>query len=268
MIDDETLPPWADDELSELLSMAEYNTRAAAHNLPEIYGLIARVHRAFVRAREAVEKDNDHHRLIPRFLLARAYSGCLASIRLSLGGQLFEAHVVLRAEIEQAWYALHLAMDPNPPTRAEIWLCRNEDSVTLGHCRSEFSAGSVRSTHEAVDPGAARYLHALYERTIDFGGHPNQLGLVSGLTKSETGKTTAYHVPVLCADTLPMVTTLHGVAAVAIGALKVFQAIFATRFQLVGLDAEIPDLVAGLNSIFKHYVPEAGARGASEHEPD
>ncbi len=253
MSDDQTLPPWADDELSELLGMAEYNTRAAAHNLPEIYGLIARVHRAFIRAREAVEKDNDQQRLIPRFLLARACSSCLASMRLALGGQLFEAHVVLRTEIEQAWYALHIAQDPSPPARAEIWLRRNEDSTALGRCKSEFSARNVRSTHEAVDLGTARDLHALYERTINFGGHPNQLGLLSGLTKSEAGKTTTYHVPVLCADTLPMVTTLHAVVAVAIGALKALQPIFATRFQLMGLDAEIPDLVTGLNTVFKRH---------------
>jgi hypothetical protein len=106
-------------------------------------------------------------------------------------------------------------------------------------------------------------LQALYARTIDFGGHPNQLGLLSGLTKSKAGKTTTYQVPVLCADTLPMVTTLHAVAAVAIGVLKVFQAIFGIRFQLLDMDAEIRDLVDGLNSIFKQYVPDAGGRGGA-----
>ena len=262
MSDDQT-PPWADDDLSEFLGMAEYNTRAAAHKLPEIYGLIVRVHRAFIRALEAVEKDNDQQRLIPRLLLARACSSCLASMRLALGGQLFEAHVVLRAEIEQAWYALHIAQDPSPPARAEIWLRRNEDSTALGRCKSEFLAGRVRSTHEAVDPKTASDLHALYERTIDFGGHPNQLGLLSGLTKSEAGKTTTYHVPMLCADTLPMVTTLRTVVAVGIGALKVLQPIFATRFQLMGLDAEIPGLVTELNTVSMRYGPDAGVRGGA-----
>src|SRR5258705_13223410 len=115
MSDVQTLPPWADDELSELLGMAEYNTRAAAHNLPEIYGLIARVHRAFIRAREAVEKDNDQQRLIPRFLLARACSSCLASMRLALCGQLFAGHVVLPTQSEPAWDALPIAPAPRPP---------------------------------------------------------------------------------------------------------------------------------------------------------
>src|SRR5258706_14590414 len=125
MSDDQTLPPWADDELSELLGMAEYNTRAAAHNLPEIYGLIARVHRAFIRAREAVEKDNDQQRLIPRFLLARACSSCLASMRLVLGGELFGAHGVLQAGIRPARYAGDIAQRSSPPAGAEIWLRRN-----------------------------------------------------------------------------------------------------------------------------------------------
>lgn len=254
-MEDHDLPPWADDELAKLLGSAEHNTRAGSHNLPEVYALVERVHQAFIRARDAVEKDNDEHRLIPRFLLVRAYSSCVASIRLSLGGQLYETHVVLRAEIEQAWYALHIAKDPGPPSRAETWLNRNEDAMALGRCKSEFSAASVRLTHERVDPGTARHLRTLYERMIDFGGHPNQLGLLSGLTKSDTGKTTTYNVPVLCVDTLPLTATLHALVAVAVGALKVFQVIFATRFQLVGLDAELADLVTGLNTVFKQYVP-------------
>jgi hypothetical protein len=266
MGDDQTLPQWADDELSKLLGMAEYNTRAGSHSLPEIYALVERVHRAFIRAREAVEKDNDQQRLIPRFLLARAYSSCATSIRLSLGGELYETHVVLRAEIEQAWYALHIAKDPAPTTRAEVWLRRNEDAAALSRCKAEFSIRSVRSTHEALDASTARDLHGLYERLIDFGGHPNQLGLLAGLTKSDAEKTTTYHVPVLCTDPLPMAVATHAVVAVAVGALKVFQAIYATRFQLVGLDTEIAELVAELNTVFRRYLPggdvSGGAAGA------
>jgi hypothetical protein len=257
--DHQELPPWSGDELAKLLSMAEYNTRAGSHNLPEIYALLERVHGAFVLAREAVEKDNRQELLIPRFLLVRAYASFLASARLSLGGQILETYVVLRAEIEQAWYALHIAKDASPPSRAEVWLRRNEDPTALGSCKSEFSVKNVRSTHEAVDAGTARDLHALYERLIDFGGHPNQLGLLSGLGKSEVGKTTTYHVPVLCAETLPLAATAHAVVAVAVGALKVFQVIFPTRFQLVGLDTEILALVTALNTLFKRYLPGAGA---------
>jgi len=252
--------PWSNDDLATLLSMAEFNTRAGSHNVPEIYALLERLHRAFVLAREAVEKDDRQELLIPRLLLVRAYASFLASSRLSLGGQLLETYVVLRAEIEQAWYALHIAKDAAPPTRAEVWLRRNEDPTALGRCKNEFSVRNVRTTHEAVDEGTARDLHALYERLIDFGGHPNQFGLLSGLTKSEAEKATTYHVPVLCADALPLATTLHAVVAVAVGALKVFQMIFPTRFQLVGLDTEIPGLVTKLNTLFKRYLPGADAR--------
>jgi integrase-like protein len=48
----EDLPPWPHDELAKLLGMAEYNARAGAHNVPEIYALLVRVHRAFARARD------------------------------------------------------------------------------------------------------------------------------------------------------------------------------------------------------------------------
>jgi hypothetical protein len=58
-----------------------------------------------------------------------------------------------------------------------------------------------------------------------------------------------------------MVTTLHSVAAVATGVLKIFRLVFPTRFQLVDLDAEIVELVSGLNLLFKPFVPAAEAPG-------
>jgi hypothetical protein len=119
--------------------------------------------------------------------------------------------------------------------------------------------GTVRSTHEALDSETARHLRTLYERTIDFGGHPNQLGLLSGLTKSEAGKTTTFNVPVLCMDMMPLAVTLHAAVGVAVGALKIFGLIYPVRFQLVGLDAELPVLVTGLNTVFKPYATSADA---------
>ena len=40
-----------------------------------------------------------------------------------------------RSAIEQAWYALHIGMDPAPFTRAEIWLRRNETEQTRTACK-------------------------------------------------------------------------------------------------------------------------------------
>ena len=70
--------------------------------------------------------DNNPHLVLTRFLMARAHSAWLAATRLALSTQTVEAYPLLRAVIENAWYALHLAHDPAPPARAMTWLRRAE----------------------------------------------------------------------------------------------------------------------------------------------
>jgi hypothetical protein len=43
----------------------------------------------------------------------------------------------------------------------------------------------VSATHESVDPASARQLHELYEQLIDFGAHPNQMGNLTSLKRSQ-----------------------------------------------------------------------------------
>lgn len=249
-------PPWDDDPLSTFFKTAEYNDRVSALNLSTVYALLKRVHAAFGRVEAAVEKDNRQDLLIPRFFVVRAHSSFLAAIRLGMGGQLSESYAVLRAAIEQAWYALHIAKDPQPPGRSTVWLCRNDDEAAKAKCKTEFTVRNVRSTHESLDPATARQLHDLYETMIDFGAHPNQMGLLASLKKSETEKEINYQVGILCPDTVPLVSTLRLAVAVAVGGLRIFQLIFPERFRLTSLDAEIETLVAELNSVFKRYIPK------------
>ncbi len=45
-----------------------------------------------------------------------------------MSGQASEASLLLRGAIEQSWYALYMAKDPNPDNRVRIWLKRNDDN--------------------------------------------------------------------------------------------------------------------------------------------
>jgi hypothetical protein len=168
-----------------------------------------------------------------------------------MSGQLFESYAVLRAAIEQAWYALHIAKDPQPPNRAKVWLGRNKNEVAKSKCKSEFTVANVRRTHESLDSVTAEQLHQLYETMIDFGAHPNQRGVLGTMGKSATGKEINYQVGILFIDTVRLVATLRRAVAVAVAALKVFQLIFPERFKLIGLDEEIEALVSEASSVFQ-----------------
>jgi hypothetical protein len=261
---EQNLPPWGADPLSVFFSDAEHNDRVSSLNLPLVYTLLQRVHTTLQRCDETIEKDNRDELLVTRFLIVRTHSAFLASIRLAMSGQVFEAYPVLRAAIEQAWYALHIAKDPHPPKRAKLWLCRNDDVASKAACKSEFMVAKVRSTHESLDVATARQLQELYEDMIDFGGHPNQLGVLTSVSKLQEEKQITYRIGILHPGTVAQIFVLRMAAAVAVGALKIFQLVFPERFRIMGIDSEIHALVNEVNTVFKPYVPkvrEAGTTG-------
>lgn len=258
-------PEWSDDALSTYFRMAEYNDRAFVANYPRIFDLLKRTNAALEAAEALAHRDRDQILLIPRFLLVRVRSAFLAACRLALSGQLVEAHAVLRVGVEEAWYALHIAKQPPLPPpqpgqasvlpRWEIWLRRTDDATARQRCKNEFTVRNVRTTHEQIDPATAAQLHMLYETLIDFGAHPNEQGLLAAMVKTEGEREIEYQVAILAPHELPLMMTLRLAIGVAVGALKIFQRIFPERFELMNLDVSIDELVTGLNTSFRAWVP-------------
>ena len=256
-------PEWGDDSFSAYFKMAEYNDRASAVSYPAVFELLRRTNAALETAESLVHRDGRAVLLIPRFLQVRVRSAFLAACRLALSGQLVEAHAVLRQAIEEAWYALHIATEPDPPASApgeppqmarwEIWMRRTDDSTAKRRCKDEFTVGNVRRSHERVDPDTAAELHGIYETLIDFGAHPNEQGLLSAIVKRENDREIEYQIGILAPHELPLMFTLRLAVAVAIGALKIFQRIYPERFALMSVDQEIDTIVGGLNTVFKRY---------------
>jgi hypothetical protein len=252
-------PDWGNDPLSKLFKDADYNARVTAANYPRVFESLQMVDAAFSRAREIVEKDSSFARLVPRFLLVRTHSSFLAAIRAGMSGQIGEAFVLLRAGVEQSWYALHMATGHDADRRTEIWLRRNESDAAKASCKSEFTVKNVRSTHEDLDAPAAADLHQIYETLVDYGAHPNQMGVFTSIKSQESATEVTFQVGILHPAELPVMVTLRLAIAVAIGALKIFQLIYPERFILMGLDSEIQRLVVELNSQFKRFGSQGGS---------
>jgi hypothetical protein len=246
-------PNWGNDSLSQFFKEADRNARVAAANYPSVFESLQRVDSAFHRAAEIVEKDSEWTRLVPRFLLIRTHSSFLAAIRAGMSGQIGEAFVLLRAVIEQSWYALHMATGPEAELRTDIWLMRNESSAATGKCKAEFTVKNVRSTHEGLDLAAAAELQQLYEKLIDYGAHPNQMGVFTSIKSHESETAVGFQVGILHPAELPVMVTLRLGMAVAIGALKIFLLIYPERFLLMDFEPELQRLIAELNSIFRPY---------------
>jgi hypothetical protein len=244
-------PPWDVDSLSKYFADAEYNERVTAINYPDIYDLLRRLQRAFELAEETIEKGFAHgHFVVPRILLPRAHSAVLASIRLSMSGQSLEAQCVLRSAIEQAWYAVHIGTDA---ARAETWLRRNDSDQAQGKCKTEFTVSNVRGSHEALNMSGAADMRSLYEIAIDFGAHPNQLGVLNSMQRVETSKQVDYRVGILFPQELRVMMGVRLSVAVGVGVLNAYRVLFPERSELVGLDREIALLGDALNVQFRRF---------------
>jgi putative ubiquitin-RnfH superfamily antitoxin RatB of RatAB toxin-antitoxin module len=115
------------------------------------------------------------------------------------------------------------------------------------------------SVHESADADTANQLDVLYNQTIDFGAHPNQMGVLATIRHAEDADKIEFNVGILAPSPKGVMATLRIVAAVAIGVFKVFQLIYPERFVIMGFLDEIDALVASLNTIFKRF----GAGGSA-----
>ena len=242
-------PPWEGDPLSTFLSQAQRNERVSSLKMPGVYDLLRHVHGTFRLVAEITERENDPNLLPTRFLMARAHAAWLTAVRLALSAQIVETYPLVRVVVENAWYALHLAKDPNAPTRAKIWLCRDDDAAAEKRCANEFSIANVRQTHAALDAVNEAAAHHVYKSTIQFGGHPNERGVLAATIRTSEG----FGAVLLTDNPVLIAAALKSAIEAGVVALKTFELVFPERFAIVGVDHEIAALVASLNTVFKQY---------------
>lgn len=211
------VPPWANDPLSTHLSDAEHNTRAASLKWPDVYEVQQRAHALLLRLGEALE-----------------------------------AQAVLRVAIEQAWYALHIASDPAPPTRAKIWWNRDDSPDATRACQNEFKVGTVRGTHERIEPDAAASMKRLYDDAITLGAHPNPGGVMSALfIETSDSETTTLGVGILHPEPVLVLSAIKAAVDAVMGLTKTVSLIYEAAFQRAGLAPEFNALRGHTAEVFR-----------------
>ena len=249
------MPQWENDPLSSFLADAARNERVSSLNFPDIFAQVQRTHSALKSLAEITENNRDIALVVPRILMARASAAFLAATRLGLAGHTVEAHMVLRGVIEASWYAIHIAMDPNPPSRVHVWLRRGENDDTRRLCRREFHPDKVEPTYRTADPVTAAVLEKLYDGMIEWGAHPNEQGILAAITSNVTSGGLVLNVHLLSNSPVLIKVALKRTIEVGIGILKTFGLIFPERVRLTGLDSEVERLIASTNALFSDARP-------------
>ncbi len=222
---------WGKDKLSAAIDGARHNQYATFANKRVAYGLMQEVDDCMHRAGSNMLNPKDM--LTPVFLY-RCHSAFRAACGVAMGGQVVETFPLLRSCLENAAYALFINKVPGT---AKMWLERNDSPISKRQMVNEFQIVKMRGVIAGNDRRLGEIFQHLYELCIDFGGHPNQLGVMGSLQIKEGEDRQEFLQIYLHEDGLPLDSALKTVVEVGICCLFLFQhnTTFKHRFELLGV---------------------------------
>ncbi len=236
------LPPpgWGNDSLSEYIDVARQNVFATFHNLKHIYERVRDISDVF---QWFVGHLNNPREWFAVFFVIRAECSYRAAAELAMSGKAVETFVVLRACLEAGLYGLYLSRHPD---KQEVWLRRGEDEKARKACRNEFTTRRLWDCLNEVDSVTHNRVKKLYDISLDFGGHPNELAITSMLeSTTEDGQV---HFNQLCMtdDDYRLRHALAMTARTGICVLDVFRHVFPERYEILGIPERIDRLRTNL----------------------
>ena len=174
--------------------------------------------------------------------LLRSHAAYLAAVSAVMAGQLHELQALLRVCLEQAGYGHFIGGDQ---ARWERWMNRHEPSTRSQKEKwaKEFTNGNVSRTLQKSDAKLASIYKMLYDRTIDYGGHPNERGAslnssIEHLPEGGYQWSTVY----LHEDVLMLDYCIKATAQVGICSLRIAQSIYPARSQAAGVSYQLNDI--------------------------
>jgi hypothetical protein len=147
--------------------------------------------------------------------------------------------MVLRGCIESALYGFYLSKNKNSH---ETWLNRHASEKALKLVNDEFKIVNLFAVLKTTDLQIHDAAKILYDRTIDFGAHPNELALTSLLRKNEEEDLIQFDLLYLSGDTPAFRFALKTTAQIGLCALLIFKNVYSKRFSLLGLDEKLARL--------------------------
>lgn len=165
---------WGQGSLFPFIEDCWGNSIATVGNKNIIASRLTAINEIFDEAQKRV-KPRKAQELIPAMLLARSWSAYRASVLVGMSLPI-DSYPLQRSCLESAGYAMLMASTPELDKR---WLNRDEDEDV----KNQFSNRRVREAIKAKDEKVATAYQGLYERTIDFGAHPNEKSVVLTIIK-------------------------------------------------------------------------------------
>ena len=222
-------------EFFDTLRSAQQANRA---KFPVWYDIIERIDRCFVRAGKNLVKLQSP--MTGAFLLRCQYAFKTAA-GMALAGQVVEAFVMQRSVLEYAGYALLIC---KTPSLEGVFLGRHTSAKAMKTQKEAFTVGAVKVAVRRCDTMLADIFVEDYERSINFGGHPNPHGALSAIVPDERDGLNSLTVLAISSEPKIVEHALKCTAQVGLMSLCVLQHVFKEKFELLGIRQEIDALKA------------------------
>jgi hypothetical protein len=233
-------PGWGSDRFTDFLDLTRRQQFATFVNFRQHYDKMIDVDEAFLRVHENLVDPED---LTAPFFTLLAHAAYRAAAGLAMSTQAAPAFAAMRQCLENALYCVYIN---RRPASLETWIKRDVDEAAKQKMRSEFTIANLKKTLMEVDPDTCKLWSRMYEKTIDFGAHPNPAALVSALKMHETDKSMRFEVSYLTKETKVIRGTMKSVAQTGVCSLLVIRNVFPKRFDELGMTKSLQNLQEGL----------------------
>jgi hypothetical protein len=213
--------------LEDFFEALRTNQRANQKIYPESYAIIARIDACFVRAGENLINPKPE---IAGILLLRCQHAFKAAAAMALAGQAADVFPVLRSVLEYAGYCLLIA---ETPSLESVFILRHADEAAMKEQRDAFQIKAVKGAVSRHCTAALTTLYDdLYQRTIDFGAHPNPHAVLSVTSTDVNERQMARTVYAITKEPRIVLNALKSTAQIGLMALHVLERVFKEKFEL------------------------------------
>jgi hypothetical protein len=215
--------------LQKFLDTIHANQQANRVNFPQWYAIIERIDECFVRAGKNLTNPKP---VITGNLLLRCQYAFKTGAGMALAGQVVEVFVMLRSALEYAGYCLTIY---ETPALENVFIGRHMSASEMRAQKEAFKISAIRAAIRRHDEKLAELFDDLYQRSIDFGGHPNPHGSFSAMVLDDSGGEAGMTTLAISNDPTTLAHALKNTAQVGLTALHILQHVFTAKFELLGI---------------------------------
>ena len=222
--------------LQEFFDVVHSNQRANRINFPQWYTFIERIDDCFARAGANLINPTP---VLTGMLLLRCQYAFKTAAGMALAGQIVEPFAILRSVLEDAGYCLTIY---ETPALESVFISRHFGVEEMRAQKDAFKISVIRAVIGRYDAKLAEVFNELYQRSIDFGGHPNPYGSFSALVLDGRGEQTGMMAVAISDDPKMVAHALKSTAQIGLTALHILQHVFKEKFELLGIRQDIEAL--------------------------